>query len=120
MGTVRMNIPGKLKYGQWKRVTVDDKGRTRMMTKIVEIGLSKETLVPTFEKQVEEFVIHVERVRKQYNEIRTLHWEPMMYFFKWTLQKITPVKVLTDSVCILVSVCSNAASYCLLLQGKRT
>ena len=72
MGTVRMNMPGKLKYGQWKRVTVDDKGRTRMVTNIVEIELSKESFVPTFEKQNEEFVAHVERVRKQYNEIRTL------------------------------------------------
>ncbi|KAH3875367.1 hypothetical protein DPMN_038630 [Dreissena polymorpha] len=28
MGAVRMNMTGKLKYSQWKRVTVGDKGRT--------------------------------------------------------------------------------------------
>lgn len=37
--------------------------RTKMVTKIVESEHAKADFLPTFEKQVEEFKAHVERMR---------------------------------------------------------
>jgi hypothetical protein len=70
--TLNSHAPDKVKCGQWKRVPVEERGRTKIVTKIVESEYAKSDFLPMFEKQVGEFKAHVERVRKQYNEIKIL------------------------------------------------
>ena len=70
--TVTENASDSIKYGQWERVPVEEKGRTKMVTKIVESYLPKQEFLQIFEKQADEFDKHVKRVKRQYGEIDRL------------------------------------------------
>ena len=61
-----------IKLSQWKRVEIEEKGKKKYVTKIVESTLEKEEFVTKFENQIDEFGSHVERVSTQYSQIRTL------------------------------------------------
>ena len=60
------------KHSQWKRVEIEEKGKKKYITKILETTLAKQKCISIFEQQVDEFISHVERVNTQYDQIRTL------------------------------------------------
>ena len=59
-------------FSQWKRITIDDSGRKKTVTKIVEAKKSKAEFVAYLRDQFTVFTEHVKRMRKQYEEIREL------------------------------------------------
>lgn len=65
--------------------------RTKIVTKVVESEHAKADFLPTFEKQVEEFKAHVERMRN--SDIERLLNPNRCTFAQWTLQKTTLAKV---------------------------
>ena len=58
--------------GQWTRVEVEEKGKRKHVTKIVESLMQSDKFISHVENQMFEFDAHVNRVRIQYEQIRTL------------------------------------------------
>ena len=58
-------------YKTWRRAPVDSSGESLKM-KVIEESLPKAEFVTVFQKEVQEFCDHVERVRTQYKELRQL------------------------------------------------
>lgn len=59
-------------YSQWKRVTIEDKGQKKIITKIVEVHKTKEDFMHHLNDQHSEFKAHVTRMKNQYAQIRAL------------------------------------------------
>ncbi|XP_046548265.1 uncharacterized protein LOC124258241 [Haliotis rubra] len=59
-------------YGQWKRVPVEIKGKTKVVMKIVQVTESKSVFFETLKLQTLEFIDHVSRLKTQYSQIREL------------------------------------------------
>ena len=66
------DLPEKMKFSQWKRVEVEEKGRKEQVMRIVETEVERTTFIASFENQKNDFSNHVCRVRKQYEEIKKL------------------------------------------------
>ena len=66
------DLPEKMKFSQWKRVEVEEKGRKKQVMRIVETEVERATFIASFENQKNDFSNHVWRVRKQYEEIKKL------------------------------------------------
>ena len=66
------DLPVDVKYSQWKRIEVTEKGKTKNVTRIVELSAQRDTFIETFQAQLAEFESHVYRVGKQYQEIKCL------------------------------------------------
>ena len=62
----------EITFSQWKRVPVEQKGKSKMVMKIVQVTESKTAFIETLTRQTQEFVDHVSRLRTQYSEIRQL------------------------------------------------
>lgn len=58
--------------GQWTRIEVEEKGKKKYVTKIVESKLDKAKFLTHFETQMKDFEAHVTRVSAQYEQIRVL------------------------------------------------
>jgi CDP-diacylglycerol pyrophosphatase len=54
------------KHSQWKRLEIEEKGKKKYVTKILETTLAKQKFISIFEQQVDEFISHVD------DQIRTL------------------------------------------------
>lgn len=65
-------LPDDVKYSQWKRIEVTEKGKTKNVTRIVELNAEKKLFIESFQAQLKEFESHVFRVRRQYQEIESL------------------------------------------------
>ena len=59
-------------YTEWKRVTIEDGGQKKVITKMVDTKKSKEQFLEYFEEQFKLFEEHVTIMRNQYAEIRKL------------------------------------------------
>ena len=69
---IESELPDAVKVSQWKRVPVEEKGRRKMVMKIVEHEYKKDEFIEFITQQANEFKLHVERVRRQYSEISQL------------------------------------------------
>ena len=69
---VKAEAPEELTFRQWKRVPVDDKGRKKMVMKIVPCTMKKDDFLHFFEEKITDFKQHVYRVRQQYKESQKL------------------------------------------------
>lgn len=65
-------LPDNLPLGQWTRVEIEERGRKKNVTRIVETVMSKEKFIKHVNSQMSDFDEHVERVSTQYTQIRTL------------------------------------------------
>ena len=65
-------LPDNIPLGQWTRVEVEERGRKKNVTRIVETVMSKEKFIDHVNSQMSDFNEHVERVSTQYTQIRTL------------------------------------------------
>ena len=70
--SIRDHIEESVNLGQWQRKEIEEKGKKKYVTKIVQKTLTKEEMVDHFENQMQDFEQHVKRVTTQYNEIRHL------------------------------------------------
>ncbi|VDI54169.1 Hypothetical predicted protein [Mytilus galloprovincialis] len=64
-------------FSQWKRVKVEEKGRTKMTMKVVDStvdksGFSQKWIYSSFRKQMNEFKDHVTRIQTQYAQMKEL------------------------------------------------
>ncbi|XP_052251283.1 uncharacterized protein LOC127858304 [Dreissena polymorpha] len=66
------DIPDSIKVGQWKRVPVEEKGKKKMIMKIVESEFKREDFLKFVKEQMQSFSEHVYRVKRQYEEIKQL------------------------------------------------
>ena len=63
----------RFQVNQWKRVEIEEKGKKKYVTKIIEQSFENMTLFLEFlEKQTDDFKGHVSRVINQYDQIHTL------------------------------------------------
>ncbi|KAK3102947.1 hypothetical protein FSP39_015174 [Pinctada imbricata] len=69
---LQTKLPDRIVYGQWKRVEVTEKEKKKSVTRIVETDMEKNEFIKMFEEQTKEFRGHVERVHKQYEEVKKL------------------------------------------------
>ena len=65
---MKSDTPEEISIGQWKRVSVEDKGKTKMIMKVVTCKMTKTEFLKHMEAQIGEFKAHVNRVRRQYQE----------------------------------------------------
>lgn len=65
-------LPDDVNYSQWKRIEVTEKEKTKNVTRIVELNAKKKLFIESFQAQLKEFESHVFRVRRQYQEIKSL------------------------------------------------
>ncbi|KAK6167828.1 hypothetical protein SNE40_021766 [Patella caerulea] len=65
-------LPEKIKLGQWKRITVTEKGKEKSVMRIVESEIEKSTFIDLVIAQTTDFKDQSFRVGKQYNEIKKL------------------------------------------------
>ena len=70
--SVHESIGDDVKLSQWKRIEVEEKGKKKYVTKIVQTTLTREEMVSHFESQMNDFEQHVQRVKTQYHQIRHL------------------------------------------------
>ena len=66
------NLPTSVTYKTWKRVTVMDNGKEFQKMKIIEETEDKDVFITGFKKEAEDFKNHVQRVQRQYKELRNL------------------------------------------------
>lgn len=59
-------------FDEWKRVSVEDKGKIKMVMRVVHVTKTKEEFLAHLEKQTAEFSDHVSRMKVQYQQIRLL------------------------------------------------
>ncbi|CAC5405224.1 unnamed protein product [Mytilus coruscus] len=59
-------------FSQWKRVKVEEKGRTKMTMKVVDSTVDKSGFIAHVEKQMNEFKDHVTRIQTQYAQMKEL------------------------------------------------
>lgn len=71
-GTLNTQLPDIVHFGQWQRVKIDDKGKEKVVTKIVDQSLTKMKFLDKLESQTDDFVNHVFRAHKQLAECRSL------------------------------------------------
>ena len=64
--TIKEAVGESVAFGRLTRVEVEEKGRKKCVTKIVEMQLESEKFIEHVKKQFEEFDGHVSRVRTQY------------------------------------------------------
>ena len=69
---LRNALPDTITWSQWTRVEVQDKDRKKYVTKVVDSQLEKEDFLTRMGKQMIDFKAHVQRVTKQYEELKTL------------------------------------------------
>ncbi|ESO91799.1 hypothetical protein LOTGIDRAFT_163159 [Lottia gigantea] len=62
----------EITFGQWKRVPFEEKGKTKMVMKIVEEKVIKAEFVSKLTSQFEDFKAHVSWMKRQYSEIQSL------------------------------------------------
>lgn len=55
-------LPDDVKYSQWKRIEVTEKGKTKNVTRIVELNAKIKLFIESFQAQLKEFESHVFRV----------------------------------------------------------
>lgn len=65
-------LPESITWSQWKRIEIEEKGRKKMVTRVVETNLDKNQFLSNLDKQIREFKSHIKRVAKQYDELKTL------------------------------------------------
>ena len=65
---IKAETPQEITFGQWKRVSVDDKGKKKMVMRIIPCTMDKNDFIKFMEEQIKEFKQHVYRVRHQYEE----------------------------------------------------
>jgi len=65
---MKTEIPSEIEIGQWKRVPVDDKGKKKMIMRVVTKTMKKDEFLEQMDKQTVEFTEHVGRVKRQYEE----------------------------------------------------
>ncbi|KAH3768923.1 hypothetical protein DPMN_170141 [Dreissena polymorpha] len=65
-------LDAMMSVNQWKRVEVDDGGKKKSVTRIVEVNMEKEKYVDHFEAQMSEFETHIGRMKNQYEQMRNL------------------------------------------------
>lgn len=65
---MQQHTPDEIEFGQWKRVAIDDKGKKKMIMKVVSMTMTKEQFLQYMKQQINDFTEHVYRVRRQYGE----------------------------------------------------
>lgn len=61
-------LPNEVSYRVWKQILVEDKKKM----KVVEKTVNKNEFINTVKQELDQFICHVERVKSQYKEIKTL------------------------------------------------
>ena len=69
---IKSMLGDSVKVSQWTRVEVEEKGKKKAITRIVEKTLSQSEFIAHFETQMNDFQAHVERVQLQYQVLKTL------------------------------------------------
>lgn len=69
---LKKDLPVNMKFSQWRKVEVEEKGRKKQVMRIVETEFDQDSFIGLFSKQAEEFRAHVYRVGRQYQEIKRL------------------------------------------------
>lgn len=62
----------EVSFEEWKRVAVEEKGKKKMVMKIVKVVKAKGDFMSHLESQTREFGSHVSRMKTQYEQIRVL------------------------------------------------
>ncbi|XP_069109647.1 uncharacterized protein [Argopecten irradians] len=62
----------EVRYHEWKRVPVEEKGKKKMVMRMVQQTATSEEFVARLRNQTAEFQEHVARMRNQYEQIRLL------------------------------------------------
>ena len=65
---VKSDTPDEITFGQWKRVVVEEKGKKKMVMRIVSCTMKRDEFLKFMEEQIKDFTQHVYRVRRQYEE----------------------------------------------------
>jgi hypothetical protein len=65
-------LPALVKFSQWKKIEVIEKEKKKYVTRIVEIEKDRQDFIDFLADQTAEFKGHVNRVYKQYEEIKRL------------------------------------------------
>jgi hypothetical protein len=70
--TISNNLKDTIKVPQWKRVEVEDRGKKKMVMRVIDNEMRKDEFLNYLESQKQEFAEHVSRVKTQYAQIRLL------------------------------------------------
>ena len=55
---IKAESPQEITFGQWKRVSVDDKGKQKMVMRIISCTMNKNDYIKFMEEQIKEFKKH--------------------------------------------------------------
>jgi hypothetical protein len=69
---LKNKLPALVKFSQWKKIEVIEKEKKKYVTRIVEIEKDRQDFADFLADQTAEFKGHVNRVYKQYEEIKRL------------------------------------------------
>ena len=72
MVSVKEKLSDQVVVRQWKRVQIEEKGKKKFVTRVVESTLSKDEFLLHLEQQITQFKDHVARVETQYTQMRHL------------------------------------------------
>lgn len=64
---MKTDLLEEIKFGQWKTVAIKDKGKTKMIMKVVPSTITKEKFLQYIGQQITYFK-HVQRLRRLYAE----------------------------------------------------
>ena len=62
----------EIKFDEWKRVAIEERGNTKMVMRIVASTKTKHEFLSHLRENTNQFVEHVRRMRNQYEQIRIL------------------------------------------------
>lgn len=66
---IGQKINTEMTYEQWKRVSIEEKGKKKMVMRIVKVTQSKEDFPKHLQEQTTEFKDHVSRMHTKYQQI---------------------------------------------------
>lgn len=72
LGEFRASVGEGICVGQWKQVEVEERGKKKYVTRIVETEMDTVSFKEHFETQMSDFKTHVFRMKRQYEQMRTL------------------------------------------------
>lgn len=70
--TISDTLPERIQVPQWKRVEVEERGKRKLVMRVVDTDMTKEDFLNHIDTQKQTFSDHVDRVKTQYTEIRNL------------------------------------------------
>lgn len=69
---MKESTPEEIEIGQWKRAAYEDKGKKKLRMKVISSSMTKDKFLNYMEQQINEFIGHVDRVKRQYGEAQKI------------------------------------------------